>query len=168
MRSSGLGPGSPWLHARARGSPIPATECVVRCSGDLLPSSPPAEQATARKDQTWQTSTGDGTGHCRNLRSNAAAKFEGRNGVTNVSGACHEASANNEAAIIANKRSCSTTEAVDATPNDRTHDTPGACCTAGFQSPQCPLWVISDRRRRSHSLKGAHAVKAGGDGSAPT
>ena len=168
MRSSGLGPGSPWLHARARGSPIPATKCVIRCSGDLLPSSPPAEQATARKDQTWQSSTGDGTGHCGNLRSNAAAKFEGHNGVTNVSGACREASANNGAAIIANKRSCSTTEAVDATPNDRTHDTPGACCTAGFQSTQCPLWVISDRRRRSHSLKGAHAVKAGGDGSAPT
>ena len=37
-------------------------------------------------------------------------------------------------------------EAADATPNDSTHDTPGACCTAGFQSPQCPLWVMCGRR----------------------
>jgi hypothetical protein len=38
--------------------------CVwwTRCSGDLLPSSPPAEQTTARQDQARQSSTGDGTG----------------------------------------------------------------------------------------------------------
>src|SRR5262249_33651717 len=28
-----IGRRSPWLHARAGGSPIPATECVVKCSG---------------------------------------------------------------------------------------------------------------------------------------
>src|SRR5215467_4019606 len=54
MRSSGLGPGSPRLHARAGGSPIPATECVIKCSGDLPPASPPAEKATAGQDQTGQ------------------------------------------------------------------------------------------------------------------
>ena len=31
-------------------------------SGDLLPSSPPAEKATARQDQAGQPSTGDGAG----------------------------------------------------------------------------------------------------------
>jgi len=37
----------------------------VRCAGcsrDLLPPSPPAEKATARQDQTWKSSTGDGDG----------------------------------------------------------------------------------------------------------
>src|SRR5262249_21586829 len=33
--------------------------CAGR-SGDLVPSSPPAEKATARQDQARQTSTGDG------------------------------------------------------------------------------------------------------------
>src|SRR5262249_37670043 len=31
-------------------------------------------------------------------------------------------------------------------PNDSTHDALGERCTAGFQSPLCPLWVINDRR----------------------
>jgi len=30
-------------------------------SGDLLPPSPPAEKATASKDQTWKSGTGDGS-----------------------------------------------------------------------------------------------------------
>jgi hypothetical protein len=32
------------------------------CSGDLLPPSPPAEEATARQDQARQSGAGDGTG----------------------------------------------------------------------------------------------------------
>jgi len=31
-------------------------------SGDLLPPSPPTEQATASKDQAWKSSTSDGGG----------------------------------------------------------------------------------------------------------
>jgi hypothetical protein len=38
-----------------------ASFLTARGSGDLLPSSPPAEQATSRQDQTWKASTGDGT-----------------------------------------------------------------------------------------------------------
>ena len=34
----------------------------LRFSGGLSPPSPPAEKATARQDQTWQASTGDGAG----------------------------------------------------------------------------------------------------------
>jgi hypothetical protein len=33
-----------------------------RCSGDLLPPSPPAEKSTAREDQAGQASTDDGGG----------------------------------------------------------------------------------------------------------
>ena len=35
----------------------------ARCSGNLLPPSPPAEQATARQDQTGKSSTGDRSWH---------------------------------------------------------------------------------------------------------
>src|SRR5262249_49399475 len=31
-------------------------------------------------------------------------------------------------------------------PNDSTHDALGERCTARFQSPPCPLWVISSGR----------------------
>jgi hypothetical protein len=41
---------------------LPQTTCAdcVESLGDLLPPSPPAEQASARQDQAGQTSTGDG------------------------------------------------------------------------------------------------------------
>jgi hypothetical protein len=42
---------------------------MFRCSGDLLPPSPPAEKATASKDQARQVSTGDGTGDSRDISS---------------------------------------------------------------------------------------------------
>jgi len=38
----------------------------AKCSGDLLPPSPPAEKATASKDQAGQASTGDGAGGMHN------------------------------------------------------------------------------------------------------
>jgi len=79
MRFSGLGPESPWLHARAGGSSITATESVGGGSGDLLPSSPPAEKATASKDQARKASTDDGTGH------RDTSPFEG-NVVNNAEG----------------------------------------------------------------------------------
>src|SRR5262249_12768683 len=37
-------------------------------------------------------------------------------------------------------------------PNDSTHDALGERCTARFQSPLCPLWVISDRGDRSRTI----------------
>jgi hypothetical protein len=37
------------------------------CSGDLLPPSPPAEEATARQDQAGQASTGDRAGDGGNI-----------------------------------------------------------------------------------------------------
>src|SRR5262245_11716461 len=46
---------------------VPETNFLHRrasCSGDLPPS-PPAEQATARQDQAWKSSTGDGAGNGR-------------------------------------------------------------------------------------------------------
>ena len=38
------------------------------CSGDFAPPSPPAEQTTAREDQAWQASTGDGAGNVAHTR----------------------------------------------------------------------------------------------------
>jgi hypothetical protein len=35
----------------------------VKCSGDLLPPSPPAEKTTTRQDQAGHSCTGDGTGN---------------------------------------------------------------------------------------------------------
>ena len=53
---------------RVPGSGCAALEGRKRCvwigaesSGDLLPPSPPAEEATARQDQTWKSCTDDGT-----------------------------------------------------------------------------------------------------------
>src|SRR6516164_7284596 len=34
---------------------------MARCSGNLLPPSPPAEKATASQDQPWKSRTDDGT-----------------------------------------------------------------------------------------------------------
>jgi hypothetical protein len=36
-----------------------------RSSSDFLPPSPPTQKATARQDQAWETSTGDGAGDGR-------------------------------------------------------------------------------------------------------
>ena len=38
-------------------------QLLARCSGDLLPPSPPAEKATASKDQAGKASTSNGAGH---------------------------------------------------------------------------------------------------------
>jgi len=53
--------------------PIPLHQPITSisgCSDDLLPPSPPAEKAAARKDQAGEASTGDGTrnsgGGCTN------------------------------------------------------------------------------------------------------
>ena len=42
---------------------------MARCSGDLLPPSPPAEKAAASRDQTWQSRADDGP---RNRRGDRA------------------------------------------------------------------------------------------------
>jgi hypothetical protein len=39
-----------------------AKHVMRKCSGGFLPPSPPAKKATARQDQTGQTSTSDGPG----------------------------------------------------------------------------------------------------------
>ena len=44
------------------------------CSGELLPPSPPAENATAREDEAGQASTSDGTGNTYGVASSAVAK----------------------------------------------------------------------------------------------
>jgi hypothetical protein len=52
---------------------------LPQSSGDLLPPSPPAEKATARKDQAGKASTGDGGGDGRSgkiERKNALAELK--------------------------------------------------------------------------------------------
>src|SRR5262249_1465723 len=42
-------------------------EVVRKCSGDLLPPSPPGDETAACQDQAGQSSTGDGTGNYRGI-----------------------------------------------------------------------------------------------------
>src|SRR5205809_4639904 len=53
----------------------------ARCSGDLLPPSPPSEKTTARQDQAGKPSTGDGTGNGEGVGERAREAPNGREHV---------------------------------------------------------------------------------------